>query len=105
MCVWGPLALPPRRPPLSNTIGHHNITMMPSPPLFWCASLVQAGNTALIVASHKGLEAVVKALLAAGCNKDAKDNVSRCLLRTWSFLLLLLLFLSPLSILIHMSLD
>ena len=39
-------------------------------------SLIQDGSTALMFASRKGHEAVVKVLLAAKCNKEAKDKVS-----------------------------
>ena len=36
----------------------------------------QDGDTALIRAAWNGHEGCVKALLAAGANKDAKNNVS-----------------------------
>ena len=39
-------------------------------------SMSQNGRTALIGASNSGLLEVVKALLAAGADKDAKSNVS-----------------------------
>ena len=41
---------------------------------------LQDGWTPLILASEEGQEAVVKVLLAAGCDKEAKSNVSRGLL-------------------------
>ena len=42
--------------------------------------VAQDGFTPLIYASLKGHEAVVKVLLAAGCDKEAKDEVSNGLL-------------------------
>ena len=36
----------------------------------------QSGNTALILAASEGHDSSVKALLAAGANKDAQDKVS-----------------------------
>ena len=38
--------------------------------------LPQNGDTALTLASFNGHEGCVKALLAAGANKEAKNNVS-----------------------------
>ena len=37
----------------------------------------QGGSTALTQAAERGREGCVKALLAAGANKDAQTNVSR----------------------------
>ena len=41
-------------------------------------TLSQAGSTALIVASSGGQSGAVKALLAAGANKEATNRVGEC---------------------------
>jgi ankyrin repeat protein len=44
--------------------------------LFYWNSHEQKGNTALIAATEKNNPAIVKLLLEAGADKEAKDNVS-----------------------------
>ena len=63
-----------RRPP-SRVLTPHApaLRLCPSPLPPWVSS--QSGATPLHIAAEKGHTEVVKALLAAGANKDAADKV------------------------------